>query len=219
MPIDGEPQTQQWSTIILKRYSAIYSKIRTYTAFAWTGPPQYMIAFLRSFFSASIQCFFMFIRILPNANVSSNSFRGPKLQQQNSFTLFIMNIFPHFYMLFILRKCNFLSPNKYVCASASTYCDGHFIPEFYWYLFNDFVCCFGILSYQNSFRGNKRAKMLMKNRILANIFPFVRRKKKNIKRELWYNSLTMHGDGQTKKEQNKTKDKQRRVRMGSTVER
>lgn len=70
------------------------------------APSQHMIAFMRPFFSAPFSIF-MFVWISPNANVSLNSFQGPKLQQRNSFSLFIYFFCPLLYVIYFFASVIF----------------------------------------------------------------------------------------------------------------
>lgn len=129
-----------------------------YITFAWTGAYNTWLHLCVHFFRAPFiffLCSFGFYQCEREFEFIS---RELKLQQQqlNSVCLY----FSFLYVYYFLHKCNFLRQTNivYICVSSKKeqqqqpeLADENFMPEFYWYLYNDFVCCFGILRYQNSF--------------------------------------------------------------------
>lgn len=195
-----------------KRYSAIYSKIpRSLEQAPHNTWLHLCVHFLVRPFS-SFLCSFGFYRMRTWVWIH---FKGQNYSNKTH-SLCLYTFFPLLYVIYFCASVIFFRQTN-MCASAPQLTVMNISCQ-------NFIDIYSMISYAVSEfwvikihfwaqRANKRKKCWRKNRILANIFPIVRReRKKRTSNVKCGNSLTMHGRWANeyiwgKKEQNRTKQK------------
>lgn len=150
------PQEKVWKSIHSNLFSHFPLK---WITFAWTGRQVHTHntrLHLCVHFLVLHSVFFMFIWILQMRTWVWIHFKGLKLHQKSPRGFVCIRFFFSFWYVwcvctstkFSFRQSNmcFFNNNNNLNLLMKILCQ-----NFYWYLFNDFICRFGILRYQNSF--------------------------------------------------------------------